>query len=75
MSIGKMDEKRKDGMCMEVLLLIYLIAGYWAAGVIFFENKVVIHAFGALFMRKLILGMFLGIVLIPAAIIKRVLFR
>ncbi len=60
---------------MEILLLIYLIVGYWAAGVIFYENKVVIHAFGALFMQKLILGMFLGIILIPAAIIKRILFK
>lgn len=54
------------------MILIYLIAGYWAAGVVFFENKVVIHSFGQLFLRKVILGFLLGIVIIPMAIFKRI---
>ena len=60
---------------MEILVIAYLIAGYWAAGVILFEGKVVIHSFGALFMQKMMWGTILGIVLIPAAIIKRLLFK
>ena len=60
---------------MELLFILYAIAGYWAAGVIFYENKIVIHAFGQLFLKKLALGIFLGIVIIPAAIIKRLLFK
>lgn len=59
----------------EMAFLIYLVLGYWAAGVIFYEGKVVIHTFGALFLRKLCLGMILGIILIPAAIIKRLIMR
>ena len=55
--------------------MLYLVAGYWAAGVVFYENKVVIHAFGVLFMRKLCLGFILGIVIIPVAIIKRIFFK
>ena len=47
---------------MELLFLVYVVLGYWAAGVIFFENKVVIHTFGALFMQKMCLGCFLGII-------------
>lgn len=60
---------------MEMMFILYAIAGYWAAGVIFFENKVIIHTFGALFVKKLSLGLVLGIILIPAAIIKRLLFK
>jgi len=46
---------------MEILVIAYLIAGYWAAGVILFEGKVVIHSFGALFMQKMMWGTILGI--------------
>lgn len=60
---------------MELLVIAYLVAGYWAAGVVPFENKVVIHGFGGLFMQKMIWGTILGVILIPAAIIKRLLFK
>ena len=60
---------------MELLFLVYVVLGYWAAGVIFFENKVVIHTLGALFMQKMCLGCFLGIIIIPLAILKRIFFR
>lgn len=60
---------------MELGFLLYLALGYWAAGVVFFENKIVIHAFGALFFKKLCLGLILGIIIIPVAIIKRFVFR
>jgi hypothetical protein len=66
---------KKEVQVMELLFLLYLVAGYWAAGVVFYENKVVIHTFGALFMRKLCLGFILGIVIIPVAIIKRFFFK
>ena len=56
-------------------LLIYLVLGYWAAGVVFYEGKVVIHTFGALFLRKMCLGLILGIVLIPIAILKKLFGR
>lgn len=60
---------------MELLLIIYLIAGYWAAGVVLYENKIVIHSFGGLFLQKVTLGMILGFILIPIAILKRLFFR
>lgn len=61
---------------METLLfLAYLAIGYWAVGVVFYENKVVIHTFGALFLRKLSLALILGIVVIPLAILKCLLFK
>ncbi len=60
---------------MNIPLLIYLVAGYWAAGVVFYENKIIIHAWGMLFFRKVMLGFFLGFILIPIAILKRIIFR
>lgn len=57
------------------VFLIYMALGYWAAGVVFFENKVVIHTFGMLFIRKLCLGFILGIIIIPIALLKRLIFR
>ena len=60
---------------MGLIFILYLAAGYWAAGVVLFENKIVIHSFGALFLKKATLGFIAGIVLIPLAIIKRLFLR
>lgn len=54
-----------------MLAIVYIIAGYWAAGVVLYENKIVFHAFGQLFIQKLVLGTLFGFVLIPIAILKR----
>ena len=59
-----------------MLGLIYWALGYWAAGVCFFVGKTVVYSgLGTLFIYKLVLGLFLGIVIIPLAIIKRVAGR
>ena len=60
---------------MGLLFVVYLIVGYWAAGVVLYENKVVIHTFGGLFMQKMIWGTVGGIILIPLAIIKRFVLK
>lgn len=57
-----------------MLSLIYVIAGYWAAGVVLYEGKIVFYSFGQLFLQKLIWGTLLGFILIPIAIGKRLLF-
>lgn len=56
-----------------MLSLIYVIAGYWAAGVVLYEGKIVFYSFGQLFLQKLIWGTLLGFILIPIAIGKRLL--
>ncbi len=58
---------------MTILAIIYLILGYWATGVTIYANKIVFHRFGELFLMRLMLGMFLGWILIPVALIKRFL--
>lgn len=57
-----------------VLFVIYAALGYWATGVTIYANKIVFHRFGELFLMRLILGTMFGFVLIPVAIIKKLLF-
>lgn len=54
-----------------VILIIYWVAGYWAAGQTIYANKVVIYSGNTFFLRKAALGLFFGWILIPVAIIKR----
>lgn len=56
---------------LTIVFLVYVIAGYWAVGETIYANKIVFHKFGDLFLQKLIIGMLLGVFLIPAALIKR----
>ena len=59
---------------MVILLILYLVLGYWAAGEVIYKNKIVIEfETGALFMKKLSYGALLGWILIPIAIIKKLL--
>lgn len=57
---------------MEILFLIYLVAGYLAAGVVLYQNKIIIGKTGDLFFRKLVWGALFGFVLIPVAVFKKV---
>ena len=52
------------------MIFIYMALGYWATGRTIYANKIIIHAPGALFFRRLVWGLFLGWLLIPLAIIK-----
>lgn len=58
---------------MMILVIIYMIAGYWAAGEVLYKDKIVIEfKEGALFMKKVSYGALLGWILIPIAIIKKI---
>jgi len=59
---------------MSILAILYLVLGYWATGKTIYANKIVIHAFGELFIQRLIWGMLFGWILIPVALI-RVIFK
>lgn len=66
---------KKEKNPMSILFVIYLVVGYWAVGVVLYENKIVMHTFGTFFLWKLSLAVFLGVILIPIAILKRIFFR
>lgn len=55
-----------------IIFILYWIAGYWAVGQTIYANKVVLYTGNALFLSKAALGLFLGWILIPVAIIKKV---
>ncbi|MDE7326576.1 MAG: cystinosin-like protein [Lachnospiraceae bacterium] len=54
-----------------MLFIIYAVLGYWATGVVLYENKVIITTWSNLFTRKVLYGILLGWLFIPIAIIKR----
>lgn len=59
---------------MEVALFaIYLAFGYWACGKTIYANSIRIGAASDLFLRRIILGALLGIIIIPIAIIRTIL--
>ena len=57
-------------MIMIIILAIYMAAGYWATGKTIYANRILIGAWNAIFLRRVIMGTLLGVVLIPWAIIK-----
>ena len=53
-----------------MVVIIYLILGYWAMGQTIYANKIRIGTMENLFFNRLVLGMFLGWIIIPIAILK-----
>ena len=53
-----------------ILVVIYMAAGYWAVGKTIYANKIRIGTWKNLFLTRLCLGVILGFILIPIAIIK-----
>lgn len=57
-----------------ILIIVYIIAAWWAYGVVF-ENYIRVGTFSNLFLSKLIVSALAGIILIPIAIIKKMIRR
>lgn len=53
-----------------ILIIVYIIAGYWATGRTIYANKILIGDMGSIFIRRACMGAILGWCLIPIAIIK-----
>lgn len=61
---------------MELIIgFAYIILSYWAAGQTIYANKIRIGRMTDLFLNRLIVGLLLGIVLIPVAAIKWLFLR
>lgn len=61
---------------MEIIAVIYVIAGYWATGKTVYSNYVLyIGRPVDFFIRRVAVGTFFGWILIPVAIIKSMLGR
>lgn len=51
-------------------IFIYFILGYWSVGKTIYANKIRMGTYSNLFIERLGLGVVLGWILIPVAIIK-----
>ena len=54
-----------------ILLILYVVLGYWATGKTIFHNKIVIHEAGGLALQRLGWGVVLGWILIPVALLLK----
>ena len=68
-------ERRFTIVFQGILILVYFVAGYWAAGQTIYANKIRIGTFKDLVLTRIIVGALLGWVLIPVAIIKKVISK
>lgn len=57
---------------MPILIIIYIIAGYWATGKTIYANKILIGTWNGIFIQRMAFGAILGWILIPVAIIKSI---
>ncbi len=57
------------------LLIVYWVAGYWATGQTIYANKIVIYSGNTLLLQRAALGLFFGWILIPVAVLKKVLLK
>lgn len=53
-----------------VLMIVYFALGYWSTGKTIYANKILIGTYQNIFFQRLCIGIFLGFILIPVAIIK-----
>lgn len=58
-----------------VIIIAYAVLGYWAAGQTVYANKIRVGTWNDLFFTRLVVGLFLGFILIPVALIKTFLLN
>ena len=62
-------------MAILLVIILYVALGYWAAGKTVYANAIRIGTWGELFFRRLGVGVLLGWILIPIALIKIIIFQ
>ncbi|MDY3854423.1 MAG: hypothetical protein SO170_05590 [Butyribacter sp.] len=55
--------------------IIYFILSYWAVGYTVYANKILIGTGLSIFGRKMAIGLLLGWILIPVALLKLIFVR
>lgn len=59
----------------ELIVLLYIVLGYWSVGVTVYSGVTRVGTMYSLFMSRFILGLLLGWILIPIAILKVIVLR
>lgn len=57
-----------------MILVLYLILGYWATGKTIYANRILIGTWQGIFFQRIAVGFILGWILIPIAIIKILIY-
>lgn len=57
---------------MPILLVIYIVLGWWAANRTVYANKVLFGSWNAIVLQKFAVALFLGWLLIPVAVIRMI---
>ncbi|MBQ8432557.1 MAG: hypothetical protein IJX28_06700 [Clostridia bacterium] len=58
-----------------ILIIVYCVAGYWSVGQTIYADKIRIGTWSNLFLQQFIIGLLAGWILIPVAIIKKLIQR
>ena len=53
------------------VFIVYSALAYWAAGQPIYANKIQIGTMKNIFLNRLVVGILLGVILIPVAILKK----
>lgn len=59
----------------KILLVSYLVLGYWATGQTIYKNRILIGTGNGIFLHRVIMGAILGFILIPWAVITCVISK
>ena len=63
--------RKVEGKKMEmVVFIVYCVLSYWAVGQTIYANKIQIGSMKDIFLTRFVLGVLLGLILIPVAILK-----
>ena len=54
-----------------MIFIVYSALGYWAVGQTIYANKIQVGAMKDIFLTRLVLGILLGLILVPVAILKK----
>ena len=58
-----------------IIFIVYVALGYWAVGKTIYANKIQICSLKDIFLTRFCMGVLLGWILIPVAIIKSIFFK
>lgn len=53
------------------IFIVYSALGYWAVGQTIYANKIQVGTMKNIFLTRLVVGILLGLILIPVAILKK----
>ena len=67
-------KKRRRKDMESILVIVYIILGYWAANKVWYSKRVyLVSDGGKFFVQKMVVAIFLGWILIPVALVQLLL--